>query len=451
MKIIRKIKSLLASDDERTRRLKSNILLSILLKALSVAVTFMLVPATIGYVDSEIYGIWLTLAAVLVWFQILDIGLAPGLKNKLTEALAAGDLVRARTLVSTTYAATALIFIPLSVALYLLVPVVPWASLLDVDPSLTPTIVSTMRLLAVAICIQMVANVIVSVLAAYQRVALSQSFTVIGNIVAYIAIVVLSHTVPASLPLLAVVLAGAPILATIIGSVILYRGRCRQVSPSLRHVDLSKTKELLGLGSKFFLINIQAIIVYQSSNILISHVASPEAVTSYNIAYKYLSLTIMVYTNVTLSLWTAYTDAYARNDYAWMLDMRRKMNRLLLWCALACVAFAAIAQPVYAIWIGDKAQVPQTMTWWVAAYVISYCFMTLNGTFIIGTGKVVLETIVVSVGALLYIPTALFAARWLDQYGILATLVAFNIAYTLIFSRQTTKILNRTATGIWNK
>ncbi|MGM9870423.1 MAG: lipopolysaccharide biosynthesis protein [Muribaculaceae bacterium] len=449
--ILNKIRSLLHSDDSRSQKLKSNIILSILLKGISILVTFLLVPATIDYVDSEVYGIWLTLAAILVWFQILDIGIAPGLKNKLTEALAADNIKSARSLVSTTYASVAAIFVPLSIVLYFLVPLISWAPLLNVSTSFEPAIVQTLRLLSILICIQMISNIVVSVLAAYQRVALSQSFLVIGNIVALVLIIILSHTVRASLPLLALVLGGAPIVVTIIGSLIIYNGMCRQVRPSFSCVEMRRTKDLLSLGSKFFIINIQAVIVYQSSNFLISNVSSPEMVTAYNIAYRYLSIAIIIYTNITLSLWTAYTDAYAKGDRPWMMNMRRKMNRLLGICIILCLVFAAFASPVYSIWIGDKAVVPTAMTWWVAAYVITYCFMTLNGTFIIGTGKVFLETIVVAIGAVLYIPAALFAAKWLEQYGILATLVTINIIYGLIFSKQTDKLLDGSAQGIWNR
>ena len=440
--ILTKIRILFAGGESRTQKLKSNIILSILLKGVSVLVTFLLVPATIDYVDSEVYGIWLTLSAILMMFQILDIGIASGLKNKLTEALAAGDMKSARSLVSTSYVSMAAIFIPIVIIIYALVPYISWCPLLNVDIAYEGTIVQTMRILAMLLFVQMIANIIVSVLAAYQRVALSLSFL-------DILILILARTVPASLPLLALVLGGAPILVTIIGSVVLFHGLCREVSPTFSSVEMWRTKELLSLGAKFFIINIQAVVVYQSSNFLISHVSSPEMVTAYNIAYKYLSLALVVYTNITMSLWTAYTDAYARGDRPWMIDTRRKMNRILMLCIVLCFIFAAVAPPVYSIWIQGKAEVPAPMTWWVAAYVSTFCFMTLNGTFIIGTGKVLLETIVVAVGAIVYIPVALMAAQWLQQYGILAALVAINIVYGVIFSKQTTKLLDGTARGIW--
>ncbi|MCM1452097.1 MAG: oligosaccharide flippase family protein [Clostridium sp.] len=451
MSILEKIRSLIAGGDARTKKLKSNIILSIGLKGVSVLVTFLLVPATIGYVDSEIYGVWLTLAALLMWFQILDIGLAPGLKNKLTEALAVEDYDRGKRLVSTAYMIVVMIFTPLSIVLYFCVPFISWASLLNVDPAYEGQIVAGLRMISVMLCLYMIANVIVSVLAAFQRIAFSQTFLVIGNVVAYIVILILSKTVAPSLTLLVLVLAGAPILVTIIGSIALYCGSCRKVRPSFRSIDVSLIRELLSLGAKFFLINIQWVVVYQTSNMLISHVSSPDMVTAYNIAYRYISLTLVVYTNVTYSLWTACTDAYAKGDREWMQNIRRKMNRLLVMCLLLCFLFAAVANPVYRLWVGDKAYVPMAMTWWVAITIVSKCFMQYNETFIVGTGKIYLETIIMVAGAVIYIPAALFLARWLDQYAILAVQTVLYAAYGMVFCVQTNKLLNCSAKGIWNK
>lgn len=451
MLFLSKIKALLTKGDRRSLAVKHNIVASLALRGVSVAVSFVLVPVTIGYVSSEIYGVWLTLAAILTWFHFLDIGLTLGLKNKLTEALANGHIKYAKSLVSTTYFAMLSIFIPVGVIGYMLMPFVNWTELLNVDSVYETEISHTMQWLSVLICIQMTSNVIVSVLAAFQRVAFSQSFTVIGNIIALIVIIVLTKTVPPSLTLLAVVFAGLPILVTILSSIILYSTIYKQVRPSFKWIRLSYIKNLFSLGIKFFIINAQAVVVYQSTNLLISHVSSPDSVTSYNIAYKYMSIAMLLYTTITTPLWPAYTDAYAKGDIEWMNSMRHKMMKILGLCSLICVMCAIVAQPVYNIWIGDRAVVPMAMTWMVTFYVISYCFMTLNGTFIVGIGKVLLESLVVIVGACIYIPLALFAAKWLHEYGILLTLVALNLAYGIVFDIQTRKIISGKAKGIWNK
>lgn len=54
-------------------------------------------------------------------------------------------------------------------------------------------------------------------------------------------------------------------------------------------------KDLFSLGGKFFFIQLQVVIMYQCTNILISNVSGPELVTEYNIAYKYLGVAMMFF------------------------------------------------------------------------------------------------------------------------------------------------------------
>ena len=85
--MINKLK-LFFTGDNRSANVKKNILGSIFIKGISMVVSFMLVPLTIGYVSSELYGVWLTISSVLAWLSFLDVGFSQGLKNKLTEAIA---------------------------------------------------------------------------------------------------------------------------------------------------------------------------------------------------------------------------------------------------------------------------------------------------------------------------------------------------------------------------
>ena len=74
-----------------------------LLKGGSIAISLLLVPLTLSYLNEYEYGVWLTLSSVLSWIYILDIGLGNGLRNKLTEAIALDDLKLAKIYVSTTF------------------------------------------------------------------------------------------------------------------------------------------------------------------------------------------------------------------------------------------------------------------------------------------------------------------------------------------------------------
>jgi O-antigen/teichoic acid export membrane protein len=69
----------------------------------SILASFLLVPLTINYLDTENYGIWLTLSSFIAWFSFFDIGLGNGLRNKFAEAKAKGDMTLARGYVSSAY------------------------------------------------------------------------------------------------------------------------------------------------------------------------------------------------------------------------------------------------------------------------------------------------------------------------------------------------------------
>ena len=86
-----------------------------------------------------------------------------------------------------------------------------------------------------------------------------------------------------------------------------------------------------------------------------------------------------------------------------MKAMRRKMERVLLLSMLACALITVLSPIIYRLWIGDQVSVPFTMTLMVAIYVSVYCWMNLNGTLVVGMGKIQVETIIVIVGMVLHI------------------------------------------------
>lgn len=451
MNLLNTIINKIAKGNERSVAVKKNIIGSFFLKGISIIVSMLLVPATIGFVNAELYGVWLTLSSMMIWLGFADVGFTQGLKNKLTEAIAQNDWERGKALVSTTYVMMFVIFLPLCVILELIVPLVHWSSLLNINPIYEKDILQAMQVLVIFACTQMVANVIVSVVAAFQKVALSGSFLVIGNVLSLINVYLLRACCSPSLFSLVFAVSAMPILVTIIATLILYKGKFRRVAPSFRTVNTSYIKDLFCLGYKFFIINIQVLVLYQSTNILISYVSSPIEVTYYNIAYKLLNCAMMVYTIITAPLWPAYTDAYARNDFDWMKNMRDKMQIILLLSVMGCVLLAFCSQPIFSIWVGNSVRVPYTMIILVAIYVIVYCWMNLNGTLIVGMGKMQVDTYLVMIGMFLHIPLSLVLGQYWGAYGVLISLIIINILYAVVMNIQVTKLINRTANGIWNK
>lgn len=439
------------SGNQRSVTVKKNIVGSLCIKGISIIISLMLVPMTLGYVSSELYGIWLTLSSIMMWLNFFDIGFTLGLKNKLAEAIALGDWNRGKALVSTTYFMMILIFIPLFILLEFIIPYINWPSFLNVNAIYNDEIIKTLYVLVACFCLQMIVNVLTAVIAAYQKVALSSAFPVMGNFMSLIAIWMLTKLCPPSLMALAFAISAMPILVLLLASAILFHKRFKAVSPNMKSIDKTYIKDLFSLGAKFFLIQIQVVILYQCTNILISNVSGPNEVTAYNIAYKYLGIAMMIYTIILSPLWPAFTDAYTKKDFTWMKNIYEKMVKLYFASAVALILMVVISPIIYHLWIGEKANIPLLMTCCVAIYMLIHSWDTLQVQLINGIGTIKLQTYVTTIGLILHIPLSLFIGQYIGAIGVLISMIIINIIYSSFFTVQIFKLLNKKAKGIWAK
>lgn len=440
-----------STDNKRTLAVKRNALLSLLIKGASITISFLLVPLTLGFVSKELYGIWLTLSSVLFWLTFFDVGFTQGLKNKLTEAIALDNWERARSLVSTTYFVMVALFVPVCLLLEIIIPYVDWAAVVNVDSAYNNELKLILHILVACFSVQMIVNVLTSVVASFQQVSLSASFPMIGNFIALVLIWILSHVCSSSLLLLSLVMSVSPVLVFIVASFVLYKGRYRKVAPSIKAVRLEYVKDLWGLGAKFFLIQIQVLILYQCTNLLISNISGPDQVTTYNIAYRYLSISMMLYSILLSPLWPAFTDAYVKKDFAWMSRVYKKMCRIYLLSVVLLVLMVVLSPIVYQIWIGDKVDIPFEMTLVVAVYMAIHSWDLLQVELINGVGAVKLQTFVTSIGLFLHIPMSFLIGSYVGGIGVVCSMILINIVYVSCFTTQVHKLLTQKAKGIWVK
>lgn len=448
---IKAIRNIFIGGSERTAIVKKNILGSLAIKVVSIVTSLLLVPMTLGYVSAEIYGVWLTISSILHWLTYMDVGFTHGLKNRLNECLARKDYEKGKSLVSTTYAIMFAIFVPLSTILIVVSPWIDWCSILNVDPSNQEVILKTMQVLFVFMALQMIVNVFVTIVAAYQKTALSSLFAVIGQVCSLCIIGMMTLFVKPSLLNLAFAYSLMPIVIVLVASIIYFKTSMKEVAPSIKSINTAYIKDLWGLGIKFFIIQLQMIVLYQATNILISHIAGPESVTQYNISYKLLNIVVMVYTIILNPLWPAFTDAYTKEDYIWMKNIYSKMQKLYgVLCAL--VALIVLLSPlIIKLWVRDMVTVPFMLTLSIAVYTLLHCWDTLQVMLINGTGKVTLQSYIILIGLVLHIPLSLFLGHYIGILGVVASMSVINLIYACVFTVQIRRILNRTAIGIWNK
>ena len=105
----------------RTNNIIKNVKWTFIFKIWISVVTFLQVPIIIDCIGTYQNGVWLTISSLILWIDIMDIGLGNGLRNKLSEAIAEGNRIKSRQIVSSAFVFLCLIVFPLFVTLEIFV------------------------------------------------------------------------------------------------------------------------------------------------------------------------------------------------------------------------------------------------------------------------------------------------------------------------------------------
>ena len=415
-------------------------------------ISFLIVPLTINYVNPTQYGIWLTLSSVIAWITYFNLGLGNGFRNKFAEAKAKGDLDTARQYLSTTYfAITCLVLFLLLLAL-IANSFIDWSHLLKIDSSYSSELTRVFSIVCVFFCMTMVVNIFDSLLLADQKPGASSIVHVIGQFISLVTIFILTKFTAGSLTNLALAYSSIPCIVMLLASFFaFYFTDYKKYAPSIKMIRPKLIKNILNLGVQFFFINICLILIFQIINFVITRELGPNAVTQYNLAYKYFHIIYMILVIIITPFWSAFTDAYAQKDYNWMKNTLHKLEMCALGSVGLGVVMLAISPLFYKIWVGDVVQVPFFLSVTVLLYMLTQVFGAVYMQLINGIGTIRLQLIIYIVFAILSWPIITYSCRLFGVYG--ASILPI-IVYTVqsVFGRiQLNKLLNNRAKGIWAK
>lgn len=426
---------------------------SFFIQGLSILIGLLYVPLLLDYLTQEKYGIWITLTSILGWFSFFDIGLGNGLRNKLTEALAKGDLGLGRKYISTTYAILICIFSVVLVVFHLSNFFLNWNSILNTKSIDNSELYVLTSIVFSFFIIRFIVQLISVVYLADQKPSVTKMITAAGNLLSFLIVLILTRvTLNGNLIVLGTILSAIPVLLLIVISITSFNTRYKQLKPSLKEVDFKLSNGLINLGAKFFFLQIAYIVAFSTSNIFISQFYGPAEVAVYNIAFKYFQIPVMVFSIIMSPMWSAVTDAYTKSDFGWLKKTLKRLNILSVLFILGIIFMIVISNWIYKIWVGDKITVPLSLSVTLGIYSMIQIAIAPYSNFINGLGKLKLTMYLTVLGTVTYlILIYVFGKIFENSTGIVLAIICTNIFGVIFQPTQTYKILNRSAKGIWNK
>jgi len=435
----------------RSVKAKKNIIASFLIKGISIIIGFLLVRLTLDYLDQTRYGIWLTLSSFLTWFTFFDIGLGNGLRNKLAEALALKDYNLAKIYVSTTYAILSLVISIVAIAFVVANFFINWTVILNTDKALAPQLSQLALIVFGFFFLNFVIKLIGVVLYADQRPALANSFGSIANMIILIVIYVLTKTTDSSLIYLGWTLSIVPVFVLMLASIYLYSTDYKSIAPSFKYINFKYSRDLLDIGVKFLVIQIVGLIVYQTSNIIITQFFGPAEVTPYNIAYRYFSTINMVFTVILMPFWSAYTDAWVNSDISWIKNIIKKTSKIWIGTTLLGMFMLFFSNDFFRLWVGTKIHIPFQLSLLLFIYFASLNFESIYNVFLNGVSKIKIQLILSVVQAITFIPLVLVFIKIfnLGIFSIPLAMVLSNLYGIILSPVQYNLIIHGKGRRIW--
>ncbi|MFT5252652.1 MAG: O-antigen/teichoic acid export membrane protein [Flavobacteriales bacterium] len=438
-------------NEDRSKNIQANIVGSFFLKGISIILSLVVVPLTIDYISPYQYGVWITLSSVIGWLSFFDIGFGNGLKNKFVEAIAHGDIKLAKIYVSTTYGIMAIIISGIWLVTILVSRFVNWSEFLNVDKIENIDLYNVVFIVLTTFAFQFILGLLNTILISIQKPVITSVINVVSQLLILIGILVLTKTTAGSLTNLSLVMGGVNTIVLLLFSLYFFNTSLAKYAPSLKHVDFKYAKDLLKIGVRFFILQIVAIVYYETNNIIITKTLSPLDVTIYNLAFKYMSILGMAFGIILTPFWSAFIEASVLKDYAWMKAVKKKLYIGFSFFVVLGIILVLMSSLFYQLWFGKKVSIPLQLTILMGIWQICNMWNSLHSTLIYGFSKIKIQLICSVLVGVLNIPLTMFLCEKLGLNGVAMSQIFLALLIAWVGPLQLNKLINEKAYGIWNK
>lgn len=348
----------------RDRTLLTGSALAISAQTVRVLTSLVSVPITISYLGKERYGLWMITISILTFVTLLDAGLAPTLKNRMTEAFAHEDTAHFRRYSSGALllGASALTF---GLLILPLLALLDWAAIYRVETALARTEALPLTLVVFGIALANFSlSFVDTVYAARMRIGVVYACNLVSTLAGF-ALLLAGIRWHLSLPLLALIMGAPPSVARLVLLMFLARqgdavvhlnaasllGLLRELAPtSFAFLGIQFSNVLLGVMPIFF----------------VARLVGLAEVTTFNVAYRLATLPLVAVAAVVPVFWPSFTLAWVHGDRQW-LAQRLKLVTLgtVLVLALYATTLWAVSPLVVRLWLADRIAIPRGI---LAAY-----------------------------------------------------------------------------------
>ena len=350
-------------------------------------------PLYIAYFDNNtILGVWFTLLSVLNWVLYFDVGIGNGLRNHLTISLADKNFNQGKRLVSSSYMVLGVIAFLISIFLCLIVPYIDWNSFFNISSEIisSKSLQHSILVTLIGVILSFFLNLVRGMLFALQLPSVVNFISLISSIlnVSFLFLVQPIPSLEGRLELMAYAYAIFVNLPLVVSTIWVFTySELKKCRPSFTHINIEATKQVVGLGVSFFVIQILYMVITVTNEWFISYFFSPDYIVEYQVYFRIFSLVGTLLLLALTPLWSAITKAYAERRFVWIVKLHKILYILAFIFMIIEVALIPFLQPIIDYWLKTK---PIVVEYHIACAFAFYGIITIwnaiQSTIVSGLG-----------------------------------------------------------------
>ncbi len=436
------IKAPMATAQARDKNIFKQIKWSFVFKGFAFLVYYISISYQVKILGTELYGVWATLLSIVTWVVFFDFGLGNGIKNYLTKALAKENIQEAKEIIMTGYIAIAII----SIILYLVILL--FVNAFDMTRLFNTQLLSDRQLKYIVVVLfgfvflHFIISFVKQFIFAIQKNALNEFEQFLFYSLLLGMLIYIYHRQEHSI--LAVVLAyGISLIASKLILTAVFFTKNRHLIPSFKNFQKNIMSKLMNVGIAFFTLQLVYIFILLSDKVIITQLLGPSQVAPYDIVYRVMSVVLVLHGVVNAPMWSAYTEAYNKNDIHWIKKNLRKMNYFIIVLIVLVGILVLFYRKIVLLWIGEQIPIQTSLVWSMGLYVIIVAWNNNHAFFVNAINKIKWQLYAYTIGAIVNIPLSIYLAKYMNLGNtgvVVATIISLSL-FSIVGFVQTKQIL----------
>jgi O-antigen/teichoic acid export membrane protein len=236
---------------ERYRRVALTAVSSAGAKIIAILTMLVAVPLTLHYLGSERYGMWMTINSIVAMMGFTNLGMGLGVMNSISEAQGREDRQAAVSYVSSGFLMLSAVALVLLIGFAVAYPVIPWQRVFNVTSRQAVREAGpAMAIFIACFAVNLPLGMVQQVQYGYQEGFINSLWESAGKVLGLMGLLLVIY-LQAGLAWLVLALAGAPVLAWLLNSIVCYGFSRPYLRPSLQNYQGASARKVFHTGLFF--------------------------------------------------------------------------------------------------------------------------------------------------------------------------------------------------------